>query len=219
LCDRTFKIGIPDHWASLILPKLIPLIQRNAPKIIINIIPLTQMYSAEPFEKEYYDIGIARASVMPPSIHAELLLRDEGVCVLNRNHPLAKKKKITMSDFNTYQHIACRTENPEFPSVINQFLISKGRPIRDTILYVPYIDVVFRLIEKSNHLIGSAVKSKTLLSEGKHHCVIRPSPFKQVYSEFYIAWHKQMNNDSAHRWLRDQIIAIVKNLEKEKYGR
>lgn len=211
-CNRTFKIGIPDHWSSLILPKLIPLIRQKAPHISINIIPCTQIYSAEPFEIGAYDIAIARATetTIPTAIQSQLLLKDEGICILNRNHPLAKKKKITLTDYLSYQHIACRVDNPDFPSVVDQFLISKELPPRDTILHTPYIDTIFRIMEKSTDLIASAVRSKTLLIKDKHHCVIKASPIEKTYSEFHIAWHKQFENDIAHQWLRNQIIEIAK---------
>lgn len=211
-CNRMLKIGLSDHWASLILPKLIPIVQRKAPNISINIIPITQMYNAEPFEMGAYDLAIARATTMPASIRTHFLLKDIGVCILNRNHPLAKKKKITLAEYCAYKHIACRVENPDFPSVVNQFLISKGLPPRDTVLSVPYIDTIFRILEKSTDLIADAVKSKTLLVENKHHCVIKTSPVETAYSEFHIAWHKQYDNDLAHQWIRNQLIDIVKKL-------
>ena len=144
-CNRIIKIALSDHWASLILPKLIPIIRQKAPNISINIIPITQMYSAEPFEMGTYDLAIARATTMPVSIRTHLLLKDISVCIFNRNHPLAKKKKITLAEYCAYKHIACRVENPDFPSVINQFLTSKGLPPRNVILFVPYIDTIFRV--------------------------------------------------------------------------
>lgn len=211
-CNRMIKIGLSDHWASLILPKLIPIIRHNAPNISINIIPLTQMYNAEPFEMGAYDLAIARATTMPPSIRTQLLLKDIGVCILNRNHPLAKKKKITLTEYCAYKHIACRIENPDFPSVTNQFLASKGLPPRDTVLSVPYIDAIFRVLEKSTDLIASAVKSKTLLVENKHYCVIKNLPIEIPCSEFHIAWHKQFDNDLTHQWIRNQIVNIVEKL-------
>ncbi len=215
-CDRVFKIGMPDHWASLILPTLIPIVRHKAPHIKINIIPVTQMYSAEPFEKGYYDIGIARSFLLPESIRMQLLLIDSNVCIFNQNHPLAKKKKITLSDFKHYKHIACRVENPDFPSAVNHLLLAKGLPIRDTVLYVPYIDVIFRLIEQSDDLIATAVQSKTWVANKGRHCLIRPFPDKTFTTEFYIAWHKQYDTDPAHTWLRNEITRIVKNVEAEK---
>lgn len=210
-CNRVFKIGISDHWASLILPKLISVVQKKSPHILINIIPCTQIYNAEPFENGTYDIAFARSTgtAIPKTLHSQLLLKDEGVCILNRNHPLAKKKKITLNEYLSFQHIECRVQNPEFPSVVNEFLISKGLPSRNTILTVPYIDTIFRVLEKSANLIASAVKSKTLLVENKHHCVIKTSPLAKTYSEFYIAWHKQFDNDPAHQWLRNEIMSII----------
>ena len=59
----------------------------------------------------------------------------------------------------------------------------------DTILYVPYIDSLFRLLEKSNGYIATVLKSAAQLSIGKYNLVIKPFPIKSPEYEWYIAWH------------------------------
>src|SRR3990167_521181 len=70
-CNRMFKIGMADFFSSIIYPKLIPILEKQAPNIKINTIAITQMYNAEAFEKEAYDIGIGRMSPMPSYILIE----------------------------------------------------------------------------------------------------------------------------------------------------
>ena len=91
-CNRMFKIGTTDYFASIIYPKLMPILEREAPNIKINTIALTQMYTAEPFEKEEFDIGIGRMSPLPSFIRKELLMKESCVCLLNAQHPLAENK-------------------------------------------------------------------------------------------------------------------------------
>ena len=81
---------------------------------------------------------------------------------------------------------------------------------RNTILYVPYMDSLFRLLEKSNTYISTVLKSAALLGKGKYHFVMKPFPIKSPKYEWYIAWHPRFDDDLAHQWLRNQIMAIFK---------
>lgn len=210
-CNKTFNIGVPSHLASLILPRLMPILKQEAPGIKINIKHLTQIYDSKPFEMEEYDIGIGRSSSKFPlsqSICKHLLINDPGICVVNPNHPLAKKNRITLKDYISYQHIAWRTDNPEFPSIVDQFLISQGCQTRDSVLHVPYVETVFRVIENSNYLIGNVTQTAGSLLNEKYNCVIKKSPLKMVMAEFYIVWHARHNDNLAHQWLRNKIIDI-----------
>lgn len=207
ICNRMFKIGMSDHIAALVLPTLISILPRQAPNIKINTLSLTQMYKAEPFEKEVYDIGIGRTAPLPTFIQKKLLIRENYVLILSTTHPLAKKEKLTLSDFNACKHIAYRTENTEFPSLLVQALEAKGGK-RNAILYLPYLDTVFRLIEKSNDHIATVVESAATLLAEKYNVLFKPFPIELPAIEIYMAWHHRFDNDPAHQWIRNQIIDI-----------
>lgn len=210
-CNRTFTIGMSDKWASLILLKLMPILNKQAPKIKINVVPISEVYNAEPFEKLKCDMTIARSTVLPQFIERRLLLDDHIVCLLGKHHPLAKRKKITLSDYLSCQHIALHTPNQNLPSHVDQYFsetdATKGR---NTVLYLPHLDTLFRLVEQSDYLIAALAKSSALLCKNKYHCVIRPLPVKISNIQYYIAWDKKAERDQAHQWLREQIISIIK---------
>lgn len=213
-CNRMFKIGMADYFSSIIYPKLIPILERQAPNIKINTIAITQMYSAEPFEKEEYDIGIGRMSPMPSLIRKKLLLKEGCVCIFSAQHPLAKKKEISLSECVSFKHVAWRTDIPDNPYLIGLAIEASGGK-SDTVLYVPYMDSLFRLIEKSNGYIATVSKSAALLGIEKYNLVIKPFPIKSPEYEQHIAWHPRFDDDLAHQWLRNQIIDIFTNPPSE----
>ena len=209
-CNRSFKIGMTDYFASFIYPKLIPLLDKQAPNVKINTIAITQMCSAEPFEKEEYDMGIGRIAQAPSFVRKKLLLKEGCVCIFNANHPLAKKKKITISDYKSFKEVAYRTDMPDNPYLIGQAMGASGAK-SDPVLYLPYIDSLFRLLEKSNNYISTPLESAALLGIGKYNIVIKPLPIKSPEYEWGIAWHPRFDDDLAHQWLRNQIIDIYKS--------
>ena len=187
-CNRMFNIGMTDYSASCIYPKLIPILEHQAPNIKINTVASTQMYSTKPFEKDEYDIGIGRMSPLPSYIQKKLLIKEGCVCVLNAQHPLAKKKEITLSEYSSFKHVSHRTDIPDNPNLVAMAIEESGGKV-DAILYVPYIDSLFRLLEKSNGYIATVLKSAAQLSIGKYNLVIKPFPIKSPEYEWYIAWH------------------------------
>lgn len=210
-CNRTFTIGISDKWASFILPKLMPLLNKQAPNIKINVAPVSEVYNTDPFQKWNCDMTIARSAVLPDFIERRLLLDDHFVCLLGKRHPLAKQKKITLSDYLSSQHIALHTANQNLPSHIDQYLSEiNATKARNTVLHLPHLDTLFQLIEQSDYLIAALAKSSALLCEKKYRCVIRPLAMKIPNIQYYIAWDKKVERDQAHQWLREQIISIFK---------
>ena len=209
-CNRTFKIGLTDYFADIIYPQLMQTLESLAPNLKINTIAITQMCSAEPFEKEAYDIGFGRMTPLPSFVRKKLLLKEGCVCILSAKHPLAKKKKMTISEYASFRQVAWRTDFPDNPHLIRLALEEngiKGEPV----LYLPYIDSIFRLLEKSNNYICPITKSAALLGVEKYNIVIKPFPIKSPVYEWGIAWHPRFDDDMAHQWLRNQIIAIYKN--------
>ena len=99
-----------------------------------------------------------------------------------------KKKEITLSEYSSFKHVSHRTDIPDNPNLVAMAIEESGGK-NDTILYVPYIDSLFRLLEKSNGYIATVLKSAAHLSIGKYNLVIKPFPIKSPEYEWYIAWH------------------------------
>jgi DNA-binding transcriptional LysR family regulator len=208
---RIFKIGMSDYMMALILPKLICTIQKKAPNITINAISASQLGALEPFEKEEYELAIGKSFDSPALLRKEFLFKDNVMCVLNDDHPLAKKKKITLTDYLAYKHIAVSPMHPNMSSYIEQVL-SKFDVRRDTQLTVPFVVPIFKLIEQSNQLIGTIMKCMISLYNDNHRFVVKSLPFETPEIEFHMMWHKRFDDDLGHQWLRNQILEIGKKL-------
>jgi len=208
--ERVFKIGMSDYMAVLILPKLMVRLQQKAPNMKISIVSVYHLNSAEPFEKGDYDLGIGKIFDIQRPIIKQVLFKDTGVVLFNRRHPLAAKKKITLKDYLENKHVAVRADNPHYPPIIEQFLAKLGYQ-RNIQISLPFITPIFKIIEQSDHLIGTVIRSMTLFYKDNTCYVVRPLPFKIPDIEFCLAWHQRYDNDHGHRWLREQIIEITRD--------
>ena len=210
---RVFKIGLSDYLSALILPKLIERLQNTAPNIKIRVVSAYHFNSTEPFEKEDYDLAVGKIFQLSSPVKTQLLFKDTGVCIINPQHPLAKKKKITLKDYLSYQHIAVCADNPSFPPVIEQSLAQLNVQ-RNIQISLPFVVSIFTLIENSKNLIATIMKSTALRFQHKRCYEIKPLPFKIPTTEFYLAWHRRFENDPGHQWLRQQVVDAGKTLSE-----
>src|SRR3990167_2038958 len=200
-CRRTFNIGMPDKWAALILLKLMPILSKKAPHIKINVVSLSEVSNTDPFLKWNCEFTVARIGVLPDFIERRLLLEDHFVCLLGEHHPLVKRKKISVSEYLSCQHIALRSYSPYLPSDIDQYLLgTEIAQARDIVLYLPHLYTAFCLIEKSDSLITTLSETSVLLCEKKYNCVTRPLDIEIPTIRSYIAWDKKFERDRAHQW-------------------
>lgn len=209
--ERVFKIGVSDYMAVLLLPKLIAHLAQTAPEIKISVVSVYHLSGIEPFERGDYDLAIGKVFEISSPIRKELLFKDFGVVVVNRNHKLARKKKITLKDYLSYKHIVVRADNPHFPPVIEQALAKKGFR-RNAQISLPFIIPIFKLLEKSDELIATVIHSMTVVYKKNSDFVVKPLPFEIPEIEFFVAWHQRYDNDPGHKWLRQQIKEVSKSL-------
>jgi DNA-binding transcriptional LysR family regulator len=207
--QRTFRLGLSDYMSSLLLPKLIPHLQKVAPKIKISVVSSSgyRLMSPDPFENGEYDLGVGKIVINHESIKRKILFKDKVVCILNKKHPLVTREKINLKDYLKYEHIAIHADNPHFIPVIEQTLEQLGYQ-RNIKISSPFITPIFQLIEQTPELIGTVIQSMAVLYNKNHHYVIKPLPFKVPDIEFYLAWHHRYENDLGHQWLREQIIKM-----------
>lgn len=205
--ERVFKLAMPDYMATILLPELTARLKQKAPHVKIIVISLYHLSSTEAFEKGEYDLGLGKLIELGSAVHKEIFFEDKGVMIMNKNHPLSKKKTVTLQDYLSQKHVAMFSDNPHFPHIIEQALRSLGYQ-RDVQVGLPFIIPIFKLIEQSPHLIGSMISSMAKLYKKNYEFVIKPLPFNMPPIQFHIAWHQRSENDLGIKWLREEIMNI-----------
>lgn len=207
--NRVFKIGMSDYMSALILPKLTKILEKNAPDIKISVVSTSHLNSITSFERGEYDLAIGKVANLKNPVKKQLLYSDCAVCIMNPKHVFARKNKITLKEYLSKKHVAVRAIHQTLSPVIDQTLSKMGYQ-RDTEMSLPYMLPVFNVIENSEHLIATVLKSVATLHQKNYRYVIKPLPFKIPAIEYYLAWHQQFDDDAGHAWLRQQLMQIAK---------
>jgi DNA-binding transcriptional LysR family regulator len=92
------NIGAGGYLELLLAAPLLRRIGRDAPELIVRFLPLHGDFAADDLDAERMDIALGTFPAMAPRFDSMALFSDQRVCVVARDHPLAKKTRITMSE-------------------------------------------------------------------------------------------------------------------------
>lgn len=209
---RSFRIMMTDYMSALILPKLLKALEAKAPDIKIVIVPIDYNMQSTVSAISDYDLAIGKGQHADASMIKKPFFKDSGVAVLNTKHPLAKQDKISLEEYLAYPHAAICLNNPEVPTLVEEALaaINQARQIK---VGIPFVGVIFQMIQASRELIGTVPETVAKLYQAKYECVIKKLPFAMADIEFNLLWHQRHDNDAGHIWLREQVMQCMPNFE------
>ncbi|OLT06574.1 LysR family transcriptional regulator [Pseudonocardia sp. CNS-004] len=142
----------------------------------------------------------------PPSLRSEILFEDRFVCLVSSDHPLAAKESLTLSEYLQCAHVLVAVENGEQPA-IDQRLRALGTS-RAAVLTVPYHTTALYAID-GTHLVATLparLVRSSAAAEGRR---VLTAPQEITTMTYSMSWHRRLDHDPAHRWLRETIRAAV----------
>lgn len=200
---RKFTVRMSDLLSFLILPKLMARIQAAAPHVSLDVVHLPPVKTVDLLEKDELDIAVSTGLEHSHSVSAKVLFRDNMVCILQKNHPLAAKT-LTLEKFLSARHLKI-SMSPTDVRFVDDVLV-QGRLERDVGLNIPHWLVVPHVVASTDYL---AVMPGCLAREIEgSDLVIRKLPFATEPFDWRVYWHRRHEDNQAIRWLREQIRAV-----------
>jgi DNA-binding transcriptional LysR family regulator len=211
--DTTFVLAMADATAAELVPRLVDIIEAEAPGVSLRVVPLATRDPRKLLDDEAIDLAVgyfpavvadltARAQVGKAVAFATQRLYDgEYVCVMRADHPLASGP-LTLNRFCAARHLLVSFSGRPF-GFIDEALATLGRE-RRVVLTVNQFFTAGRVVANSNlltvlprHFVGVTGIADAL--------VLRKLPFAIPAVHVDALWHGRRDQDSAHRWLRNTI--------------
>lgn len=142
----------------------------------------------------------------PPSLRRESLFEDRFVCVVSSDHPLAAENSLTLSEYLRCGHVLVAVENGEQPA-IDQRLRVLGAS-RVATLTVPYHTTALHAID-GTHLVATLPWRLVCSSAPTEARRVLAAPQEIATMNYSMSWHRRLDHDPAHRWLRQTIRSVV----------
>ena len=205
----TFKISIGDSSEYRLLPLLIKSLSKSAPDVDIETYLTPRKNTPRELAAGNIDFSI------DPPIHSDPFLRhtkifeDEYVLIVRKDHPIVKKKKITMEDYLALSHLHIsnrRTGLGYVDMALNRLGVTRRIALRaQHFLLAPFV------IRQSD-LAFTTTKG---FGKDKDLKIIK-LPFEVSPLILHLYWHETKDKDSANVWMRELMLNTYGKLQKTR---
>ncbi len=198
--ERTYQFSMTDLAEAVVLPRLFPFFQQNAPHVGLQSYYVRRTELARNLARGELDFAVDVPVIEDPQLCHQSLIRDEYVCVVRRGHP-ALDKEFTLERFLSLQHIHVSSRKKGLGQV--DLALLKHESERRIKLRVQHYRVAAGIVNSTD----LALSVPRFLAV-KYDLEILPLPFDMANLDFHLYWHRQADSDSSHRWLRESLIEL-----------
>lgn len=198
--QQRFRLGAPDYLAPSFMGAAVTMLRREAPQASLSVHALGADYDFENALAEgELDVVIGNWPTPPERMHLSMLLEDEIVCLLARQHPLAEGG-LDRDAYLSAGHVVPAAHSRGQRGVIDLFLASR-RLRRRELVQVPSFGLAPYLLLESD-LIFTTSRHFADFYAAQLPLTTRPCPIDMPPMRFYQLWHDRQHHSPAHRWLR-----------------
>ena len=196
---RIFKIALTDLGVTMALPSVLQVIRKEAPAIRVQVEPLSDMNLSDKLSSGEVDLVIAVYLGSAGGLRTETLLEEDYVCVVRRGHPLARRKRLRIEDYEAHGHVAYTPVGfvPR-PMAKTASVVSSGAGIR---VSVPYLLALPDVVRRTD-LVATVPRSLLSAPIDLSGVVSVDAPPELPRVEHSQWWHPRFDQDPAHQWLR-----------------
>ena len=214
----TFVLAMADATASELIPGLLIVVDRDAPGVSLRVVPLSTRDPRRLLDAESADVAVGHFPAVLADLTASLqagsgvsfnhqrLYDGEYVCVMRKNHPLAKQA-LTLNRFCEARHMLVSFSGRLF-GFVDEALASLQRK-RRIVITVNQFFTAGRVVSQSD-LLTVLPRHFVRVADAEHSLIVKDLPFEMPVVHVDALWHKRLQQSSAHQWLREAIASSAK---------
>lgn len=210
--EGDFRIASADCMEAIILPSLVARLREVAPGVRITVRAIDQAFDyAGALERDELDVVISNWPGPPQHLKTARLLSEEVVCLFGPEHPFRGQEAITLDDYLAAEHLAPVPRSKADPGPIDSHLATAGVK-RDIRVMLPEFNLIPHMLMNGQLVFTSSANF------ARYQCSILPlaslpAPAECGTLDFYLLWHERAQADARNSWLRQQIMAVARDLK------
>ncbi|MBS9779778.1 MAG: LysR family transcriptional regulator [Moraxellaceae bacterium] len=219
---RVFRIMTSDYAEATLVPRLVKALRSEAPNVILDFLTPSDV-SYRDMEQGRVDLAINRFNEIPQSFHQVLIWRDTFSCLLSANSPY--KDKFNLKNYLEAQHIwVSKTGmgvgfgvNPDKSGglgSIDQALQRLGQKRKISVFTRHY--QMPAMLSANKDLIATLPTRVAKMQANNEDILIKDPPFFIPEFELTMAWSPLLQHHPAHRWLRQLITYVARQVVAEE---
>jgi DNA-binding transcriptional LysR family regulator len=207
-----------DATAAELMPPLEAVLTREAPNVLLRVVPLTTRDPRKLLDEGYADLAVGHFPVVAADLTARAqagenvafmhhrLFEGDYVCVMRKGHPLADGP-LTLDRFCAARHMLVSFSGRAF-GFVDEALASVQRS-RRVVLTVNQFFTAGKVVTTSDlltvlprHFVHVTGFGDALLT--------RELPFALAPIHVDALWHQRHDSASGHAWLRAQVARLAR---------
>lgn len=220
-----FTLAMADATASLLIPPLVAIVEREAPGVSLRVLPLTTRDPRQLLMTQDVDVAVGHFPAAIAAVSIEELQPDTAAsfghrrlysshyaCVMRRDHPLARSE-LTLDAYCAAHHLLVSVSGRPHGHV-DETLAALGRT-RRIVLTVNQFFTAGIVVANSDLL--TALPRHFLASTGTTDRVaVRPLPMELPTVDIEALWLRRRASRPGHEWLRASIVRAAASPLRER---
>ncbi|KAB7585090.1 LysR family transcriptional regulator [Verminephrobacter eiseniae] len=204
-----FKIYVNDIGMMLALPKIVQLLNQDAPHTQLTVIDLRQDEVVNALDVGEIDLAIGYFVGVPNWARQQHLRDTSYVCAMRKDHP-SIGDTMTLTQYLNARHAMYWTHGSTYGR-LDEALAKRGFS-RDIAVRIPRLGAIPFLAAFSDFVV-TIPEDLGLLFRDLIPIKLVPVPISLPSFQVKQYWHERLHADSAHKWLRTLILQIMKQLD------
>src|SRR5713226_8333898 len=205
--DWRFTIAVNNYAAVAVSPALVAAAADAAPSVQLDLRPSGTLRIADLLDRGELDLAIGSFADPGERFALAPLLDDRFVLAMRRDHP-AEPGKLTANAIAALAYLEI-SSNHEDTSFIDDWLVGHGLA-RRIAHRAPYLSMA-RILSKSD-LVAILCRRIAEAFMRIDKLQIRELPCPSPRVAIGMLWHRRLENQPAHKWLRELVEAVCKRL-------
>jgi DNA-binding transcriptional LysR family regulator len=201
-----FRVAMTDHGSTILLPKLLERLRRNAPhsELILSAV------GPDTFDEVAagrIDLSLC-AEEVPPTVENEIVFNLDFVCLVGARQRISTRR-LTLKQYLRLPHAMILTGDGH-QAMVDRPLGALGLK-RHVALRIPFFIPAVMAIAQTDLVL---TVPRTLAKMTKRITSLRmiEPPRELKPFPYFMSWHPRLTNESAQAWLRDQVRAAARSL-------
>jgi DNA-binding transcriptional LysR family regulator len=203
--SRSFTIAANNYGARAVVPGLVRRIASLAPSVVLDVRPTGTPHVLDQLDNGEVELALSTLTDGGDRFKCVGLMEDDYVVIMASSHPVAAEADLSIERFAALPHITI-TSGGDDTHFVDDALADRGLT-RLVSAGVPLHSLILMLIDSE----AIAVVPRRVATGFVAICplAMRPLPFPSARVALSMIWHRRLDNDPAHRWLRGTVRPAV----------
>lgn len=202
---RHFRISVADYLVPILLAPLIRRVRQLAPLMTIQLLPYVEN-SAQALRRSETDLLLMPEDFVDPAHPHASLFEDTFSCVVWEGNETVGAT-LDLETFLQSNHVASHLGRPGTPTLDERYFAASNVARKIAVVTNDFTSLAAVVV--GTDLIATMQTRLARNSQVILPVRVLPVPMTMPTLRVCIQWHQYQTRDPAHRWLREQLLAVA----------